>query len=498
MKTLRTIRIVCFVFLVMVGAKLNASDFIVDGICYDVVSFADMTCSVAPSDDKYAGDIIIPERVVYNNRTFTVVCIGDSAFYKCVNLTSVTIPNSVTSIGDSAFEYCSGLTSITIPNSVTSIGFGAFAYCRGLTSVTIPDSVMSIGYSAFYGCSGLTSVTISNSVTSIAAGTFYECVGLTNITIPNSVTSIGYAAFYGCSGLTSVTIPNSVTNMGYAAFYGCSGLTSVTIPNSLTIIETDVFYGCFGLTSVTIPNSVTSIGARAFYACHGLRSVTIPNSITSIGNSVFWGCGSLRKLTIEDGNSPLKLEYASVYYDNTRYMADCFSHSPLDTLYLGRPCYRDGSGDSPFKKETLREVAIGGSVTTIGADDFSGCSGLENMVIGSSVTCIEMNAFAGCSSLTNLYVLNPIPPTLGSGFTNPQYMNLNVYVPNGTLASYQNADVWKLFWNLQEKDFTGTGIDAVELKKATSDAKYWDINGRRLSAPKRGLNIFNGKKVMIK
>lgn len=221
----------------------------------------------------------------------------------------------------------------------------------------------------------------------------------------------------------------------------------------------------------------------------------------------------MKKLTIEDGDSPLELEYS-------RY-EDCFTDCPLESLYLGRPCYRDESGESPFKEKNLREVAIGGSVTTIGADDFSGrselksviiggsvncigknafagCSGLKNIVIGSSVNCIEENAFAGCSSLTNLYVLNPIPPTLGPGFTNPQYMNLNVYVPNGTLASYQNADVWKLFWNLQEKDFTGTGIDAVELKKATSDAKYWDINGRRLSAPKRGLNIFNGKKVMIK
>lgn len=91
MKTLRTIRIVCFVFLLMVGAKLNASDFIVDGICYDVVSFADMTCSVAQSDDKYAGDIIIPERVVYKNRTFTVVSIGAYAFSDCSGLTNVTI-----------------------------------------------------------------------------------------------------------------------------------------------------------------------------------------------------------------------------------------------------------------------------------------------------------------------------------------------------------------------------------------------------------------------
>jgi len=119
-------------------------------------------------------------------------------------LTSIIIPNSVTSIGNGAFFKCSGLTSVTIPNSVTSIGDDAFAYCTGLTSVTIPNSVTTIGDYAFCGCGGLTS-----------------------ITIPNSVTSIGDRAFFGCSGLTSVTIGNSVTTIGEYAFWDCQNLTSV-------------------------------------------------------------------------------------------------------------------------------------------------------------------------------------------------------------------------------------------------------------------------------
>ena len=113
------------------------------------------------------------------------------------------------------------MTSVTIPNSVTSIGDGAFSDCRGLTSVTIPNSVTSIGEYAFLGCSGLTSVTIPNSVTSIGGAAFYDCSGLTSVTIPNSVTSIGGGAFRGCSGLTSVTIPNSVTSIGDKAFWNC-------------------------------------------------------------------------------------------------------------------------------------------------------------------------------------------------------------------------------------------------------------------------------------
>ncbi|MDR0502016.1 MAG: leucine-rich repeat domain-containing protein [Treponema sp.] len=127
-----------------------------------------------------------------------------------------------------AFECCTGLTSITIPNSVTSIGEAAFRGCDSLTSITIPDSVTSIGDEAFYRCTGLTSVTIGNSVTYIP-GYAFSGSGLTSVTIGNSVTGIGYEAFSYCSGLTSITIPDSVTSIGSRAFRDCHSLTSVTI-----------------------------------------------------------------------------------------------------------------------------------------------------------------------------------------------------------------------------------------------------------------------------
>ena len=127
------------------------------------------------------------------------------AFYGCKGLTSITIPDRVTSIGESAFRECSGLTSVVIPDSVTSIGEGAFYNCRGLTSITIPDRVTSIGESAFSDCTGLTSVVIPDSVTSIGGVAFGYCTSLTAVTIPDSVTSIGYNAFYICEKLKSIT-----------------------------------------------------------------------------------------------------------------------------------------------------------------------------------------------------------------------------------------------------------------------------------------------------
>ena len=189
--------------------------------------------------------------------------IAGGAFSFCKNLTSVTIPNSVTNIGYGVFEKTS-LKSIVIPNSVTSIGEEAFRNCDSLTSVTIPNSVTSIGSGAFWGCISLTSVTIPDSVTSIERGTFYACISLTSVNIPNSVTSIGREAFVGCT-LTSLTIPNSVTRIGDGAFAMCTRLTSVTIPNSVTSIGIGVFHGCTSLTSVRFERAGTTLISPSFY-----------------------------------------------------------------------------------------------------------------------------------------------------------------------------------------------------------------------------------------
>ena len=275
---LKTIRIMKKLFLLPLLAFLPllahafAGEVEIDGINY-FIKTAGNAAEVRAKDPKYSGDIVIPPTVVYDGVTCNVILIAEKAFQNSTNLTSVTIPNSVTSIGDDAFYGCSSLTSVNIPNSVTSIGVEAFRNCTSLTSVTIPNSVTKIGDGALRDCTSLTSVTIPNSVTSIGQFAFRDCTSLTSVTIPNSVTSIGDEAFYKCSSLTSVTIPNSVTGICWGAFQGCSSLTSITIPNSVTYIGYYAFMDCTSLTSVTIGSGIEEIYGQAFANCPDLADV---------------------------------------------------------------------------------------------------------------------------------------------------------------------------------------------------------------------------------
>ena len=236
-------QILILALLLSVTTSAFAVEAEIDGLWYEIVTKGKVATVIQyKNDNKYSGNIVIPETVVYEGAT-------------C----------SVTGIGDWAFLYCIGLTSVTIGNSVTSIGYGAFLYCIGLTSVTIGNSVTSIGGSAFRGCSGLTSVTIPGNVTSIGDHAFLDCSGLTFVTIPNSVTSIGGSAFSGCSGLTSVTIPNSVTSIGGYAFYNCSGLTTITIGSGVNEILWFAFAKCEELTDVyCYAENVPSTKSNAF------------------------------------------------------------------------------------------------------------------------------------------------------------------------------------------------------------------------------------------
>ena len=192
--------------------------------CYGLTSITIPNSVMSIGESAFSGCYGLTSITIPNS----VTNIGIDAFSGCYGLTSITIPNSVTNIGIYAFSGCSGLTSITIPSSVASIGEGSFFDCSGLTSITIPNSVTSIKDNAFYGCSGLTSITIPNSVTSIGYGAFLGCSNVTSLKLPDNLQFIRQSAFSGCSKLKSVTIPSTVEVIYQEAFAGCNSLESVT------------------------------------------------------------------------------------------------------------------------------------------------------------------------------------------------------------------------------------------------------------------------------
>ena len=222
---------------------------------YVVVTYEEL---YSPNNYKGLTSVVIPSTVTYKDKTYQVIEIGTSAFYGCTGLTSITIPDGVTSIGYRAFYGCTGLTSITIPDGVTSIGSSAFygvfnIVFHGYTAGS-PWGAKSVnGYIENYLVYGNTDKT-----TLLACSTAVKGA----ITIPNSITRIEERAFWLCSGLTSISLPNSVTHIGDYAFQDCTHLTSITIPYNVTRIGGNIFTGCSGLTEFYIlaqtPPVVTS------------------------------------------------------------------------------------------------------------------------------------------------------------------------------------------------------------------------------------------------
>ena len=377
-------------------------------------------------------------------------------FENCTSLSSITIPNSVTSISNNAFRGCSGLTSVSIGNSVTSIGYNAFMGCTSLTNVTIPTNVASIDNYAFNNCSSLTSVTVEaltppNLGISVFGNTndcpiYVHCHSVTSSinSWPDIATRIKsiepcnlemmlYVTYIESSRLddyikycddTSMYIPYSdsaetvtygdcVTSIDNKAFENKYNLKSVTIPNSVTSIGNYAFRYCSGLTSVSIGNSVTSIGEAAFQLCNSLTSVTIPNSVTSLSKYVFDGCSSLSSVTIGSGITSIGINafsgcrsITSVTIPDSVTSIGSYAFSGCSSFTsITIPDSVTSIGDwAFFECSGLTSVAIPNSVTSLGTNVFNGCSSLSSVTIGSGVTSIRTSVFERCSSLTSVTI----------------------------------------------------------------------------------------------
>lgn len=432
-----------------------AYDFEYDGLYYNILSTADLTCEVVSGDSPYtATSVTIPAKVAYKGRELTVTRIVE-AFKGCTSLASVTIPNSVTKIYDYAFSGCTSLASVTIPNSVTYIGRSAFGSCKSLASVTLPNSVTEIGQYAFSGCTSLASVTLSNSVTSIGYGTFSGCTSLVSITIPNSVTEIGNSAFSDCTSLASVTMSNSMTEIKKNTFWGCSNLASIIIPASINYICEDAFGECATLSSISFE-----------YSSEVLNLNYVGEKTGKAGKPSF-PMNTYENIIINRDISYAQFEGQDVYLKSRSLTFRDFS-CVCTTTGSYRLHYADGHF---FRNWNI----ILGSVDI-----------LMHLTLGKDVANVPGD-MTPCGKLETITLTTPEPPTCPS-FSNLQYTDIVVYVPKGSLETYQTAKGWKNFWDIRESEAAGIGDAQVSAEEKTVVGRY-DLQGRPVSDSYSGMVV---------
>lgn len=429
-------------------------------------------------------EILIP--TTYNG--LPVVSVEASAFLDNTAITSVVLPDGITSIGENAFNGCESLTSVTFGKNsqLSSIGPGAFNYCYSLESITIPESVTNIGSEAFNYCCGLRSVTFgeNSQLTSIGDYAFLGCYSIESITIPASVTSIGEWAFVECYRLVEVwnlsklNITAGSEDNGYVAYYAkrvetepsesyvytdengyviyydgkvkalinyTGNETKLTIPDDITELNCFALSDCYNITSVTFGENsqLTSIGDGAFNWCESLESITIPDSVTSIGEGAFCCCAKLTSITIPDGVKSI----------GNHAFAGC---SALESITI--PDSVLSIGYSAFEGCTaLKNITIPGSVLSIGDNAFKECTALESATISEGVKSIGDNAFYNCTNLVNV----SLPDSLTSISFNMFYgcTNLQTY-DDGTAYYLGNSENhYLVLVSVISKEITSFTID---------------------------------------
>ena len=449
------------------------------------------------------------------------------AFKKSKIQGDLVIPNSVTTIDEEAFYSCHDLNgSLTLPNSLKTIGNGAFWYCYSLKGdLIIPNSVTTIGDDAFYLCSGFKG----------------------NLTIPNSVTTIGKFAFDSCSGFTgNLIIPNPVTTIGQYAFRGCSGFTNLKLSENLTVISDNAFDGCKNLSGeLIIPASVKEIGNFVFQSCTNINKnsqtpgqVTLPKSLEFIGINVFIDCEQINSVKFQSLpigiNDNIAGQQKTVSLSDDSYFTTAASGTVNAISYtrqmsndwgtLVLPYSLTLTGSEPYRLYAISAVSENELVL----------KQLEGVVAAGTPCVVHRNNSEAELSF------EAINADINTGINDSPVGDMTF---SGTYWSKEVTDGYVIakdcFWNVAELmknkpeavkgakvgpfrawldgnaagparlamriDGSTTGINTPDALDALNDAEaeYYDLSGKRLDEPQKGVNIVRmksgkTKKVIIK
>ena len=507
-----------------------------EGVELKFYGYSDGTCYLSGvSSTSVSGKITIPSEAEGSK----VVEIGYGALRGCSDITEVVIPTSVKKIGSYAFRDCSSIKSISLNNSVEYLGTNAFYGCTSLETVTGIVNLEYIGGDAFYNTPWKenlpegqiylgkvfylykgtmpdnTTFTIKNGTKAIADYAFRNCKGLVSVSIPESVNKISGAAFYNCDNLGEITVAPG--NPTYDSRNNCNavvetstntivaGCKNTTITSSIKSIGDDAFYSNGGLTSIVIPNNVESIGGTAFWYCNNLNSIVIGNGLKNVSNTAFWYCSALKEIVIVQDNP---------YYDS-RENCNAIINSSTNELVIGCqstviPSSVKTIGEYSFMgNKSISHFVIPNTIEKIGRWAFYQQENLKTIVIGSGVKEIGEEAFSRCAKLEEVYSLNDYPFEINENvFETTSWENISIYdnatlyVPVGSKVNYMTTPGWYKFKNIQEFDTSTFDPSTLGIQNVTvdndNDAQFYDLLGRRMKSPNKGMFIYKGKKVIVK
>ena len=458
-------------------------------------------------------------------------------------MTSVTIPNSITSIGNYAFYRCSNLkivvnfSKLTFSKGSSNYGYiayyadrvinapngaidGDFVFCKennvnklvaylgNANELILPPYVNGesyvIGLKAFYGCSSLTSVTIPNSVTSIGDYVFSDCTGLTSATIGNSVATIGDYAFRDCTGLTSVTIPNSVTKIGSGTFYGCSGLTSITIPNSVTSIGSGAFLNCTGLNIIVSfnPTPPNCYNSNSFSSSnYSKATLYVPkDSFAKYYVDDVWGLFS-NITKIETLVSSIKLNSSSIELVKGSTTVLSASISPSNAT-IKDIVWESRNPQVAMVDQSGKVTALSAGTATITAKTIDGSgktTSCEITVVAAKITLSQTEANLPVNDIMTLtYNITPsnTPVEWSTSNLNVAYIKKN----SDNSVTIVGMAEGEAIITAKATDGSGAsasckvivgvgGVEGVEIDDNAVEVARYDIHGRLLSEPTKGINI---------
>lgn len=476
-------------------------------------------------------DFSLPDRVTE---------IGEGAFESCYNFRTLNLPRDLKKIGPRAFKDCLLSGNLDIAYNVTEIGDYAFSGCTSLTKLSLTSSLQRIGANAFNGCKNLKcELAIPSTVTEIGDGAFKECSNLYGtLTLPANLKKIGSKTFQNCNSFTgTLVIPNSVTEIGQEAFSDCSRFTGLSLPNNLRKIEFGAFARCINLSGpLSIPETVKEIGSYAFYNCTNFTGdFILPSALESIGTDAFANTQDKNRLVfqslpkgMQNGYHDCKmrryvnLSDASYVSDDAYAYLDRASYVRTMTNTWGSlvlPYYMLLPSDAPYSVFTIEKMT--NDEVVLKRCTFILNSGVAYIVRRDGeektlnfqtdrATQIRMKmqpADVGNLKFSGTYQAKEV--TDGYILAQDRFWNvakLKAAAPEtqavmvGPFRSWLEGTTANTSPSLSMRigDST-TGIDNVaplEMLNA-NDAEYYDLNGKRLDAPMKGVNIVKrGNKTM--